>query len=166
MPGIRNFVRDNVKDVIEILGTLMKTGMTVNAKKCRFGLSEVEIVGFICNIDGRKPTGSKIDRINSWPTPTNLKELRGFLGITCFYRIWIENYSIIADPLYKLLRKDQDYIWEKDQEKSFGCLKSLITRSPILRPPQYGEGAGKIILTVDASPVEVGGVLHQEDKIV
>ncbi|OMJ17852.1 Retrovirus-related Pol polyprotein from transposon [Smittium culicis] len=159
--GVRNFVKDHIKDVVEILSTLQDTGMTVNAKKCKFGVSEVEIVGFICSEKGRRPVESKIKKILDWPIPSNLKELRGFLGLTCFYRVWIKNYSVIADPLYLLLRKDIIFEWSNAQNIAFEKLKLLITTPPILQAPKYDEDSGKFILTIDASPVGAGGVLHQ-----
>ncbi|OMJ09795.1 hypothetical protein AYI70_g10725, partial [Smittium culicis] len=51
--GIRNFVLNHIEDVVEILTTLKHTGMTINASKCNFGVSKVEIVGFICSEEGR-----------------------------------------------------------------------------------------------------------------
>ncbi|OMJ15154.1 Retrovirus-related Pol polyprotein from transposon, partial [Smittium culicis] len=162
--GVRNFVKEHVDDVVKILGTLQNTGMTINAKKCKFGVSEVEIVGFICSENGRKPLESKIKKILSWPIPSNLKELRGFLGLTCFYRVWIKSYSVISDPLYHLLRKDQAFEWTQDQNTSFEALKNLISTPPILQAPKYEKDSGKFILTIDASPVGAGGVLHQMNQ--
>ncbi|OMJ16744.1 Transposon Tf2-11 polyprotein, partial [Smittium culicis] len=162
--GIGIYVHKHIDDVVEILTTLKATGMTINAKKCRFGLAKVEVVGFICSEEGRKPTESKINKILQWPRPRNIKELRGFLGLTCFYRVWIKSYSVLADPLYKLLRKDEVYIWNKNQEKSFNTLKALVSTAPILKAPNYTKNPGKFILTVDASPVGAGGVLQQEDE--
>ncbi|OMJ17406.1 Retrovirus-related Pol polyprotein from transposon, partial [Smittium culicis] len=161
--GIRIYVHKHIDDVVEILTTLKTTGMTINTKKCRFGLAKVEVVGFVCSEEGRKPTESKINKILLWPRPRNIKELRGFLGLTCFYRVWIKSYSVIADPLYKLLRKDESYIWNRNQEKSFNTLKTYVSTAPILKAPNYTKNPGKFILTADASPVGAGGVLQQED---
>ncbi|OMJ20297.1 Transposon Tf2-8 polyprotein [Smittium culicis] len=161
---IRNFVLNLIEDAVEILTAIKRTGMTINASKCNFGVSKVEIVGFICSEEGKYPTENKIQKILSWPKPNNLKELRGFLGLTSFYRVWIQNYSDIADPLYKLLRKDKSYEWDKNQNLAFEKLKKKVTEAPVLKAPTYTENSERLILTVDASPVGAGGVLHQENE--
>ncbi|OMJ21136.1 Retrovirus-related Pol polyprotein from transposon [Smittium culicis] len=80
-----------------------------------------------------------------------------------FYRLWIQNFSSKTEPLYRLTKKDTDFNWGKEQNESFILLKKELTNPPILRAINYEKNAGKIILTIDASPYGAGAVLQQED---
>ncbi|OMJ22168.1 Retrovirus-related Pol polyprotein from transposon, partial [Smittium culicis] len=117
----------------------------------------------MCDVNGRVPIKEKIDYIKTWPTPKNLKQLRGFLGMCGFYRLWIEDYSTVAEPLFRLTKKNQDFYIGSEQLEAIEKLKAMLSSPPILKAPDYSEGAGKLILTVDASPVGAGAVLGQEN---
>ncbi|OMJ11965.1 Transposon Tf2-9 polyprotein [Smittium culicis] len=144
IPGVRRFVFEHINDVVSVLQTMINAGLTVSGKKCRFGVSEVELVGFICDEHGRRPTGSNISKVIEWPRPKNLTQVRGFLGMCGFYRIWVPNFSSLAEPLYRI--------------------KKSTYQQSVLRPPDYQDPNRPLILTVDASPVGAGAVLQQCDK--
>ncbi|OMJ18467.1 Retrovirus-related Pol polyprotein from transposon [Smittium culicis] len=164
LPGIRKFVYDHIIEVADVLKTMINSGLTVNGDKCRFGVQSAKLVGFLCNKDGRLPISEKTEIIKQFPIPKTLKQLRGFLGMCGFYRLWIDNYSTIAEPLFRLTKKESKFIINYEQLKAIEILKNKLTSPPILRPPEYGENSGKIYLTVDASPVGAGAVLSQEDE--
>ncbi|OMJ18039.1 Retrovirus-related Pol polyprotein from transposon, partial [Smittium culicis] len=163
LPGIRKFVYDHIYEVSEVLKTMISSGLTVNGDKCRFGVQSAKLVGFLCNKEGRLPLSEKTEIIKQFPVPKNLKQLRGFLGMCGFYRLWIDNFSTIAEPLFRLTKKESKFIM-KEQLKAMETLKAKLISPPVLRPPEYGGNSGKIYLTVDASPVGAGAVLSQEDE--
>jgi len=66
-------------------------------------------LGHVVGKDGVKPDPSKVDKILNYPYPTNLRDLRGALGLFSYYRRFIQNFSQVADPLYSLLKKDTLY---------------------------------------------------------
>ena len=66
---------------------------------------------------------SKIDNIKTWPKHINLKELLGFLGLTCYYRKFIRHYAIISQPLTTLLKKGALFIWTNASDIAFQTLK-------------------------------------------
>jgi len=101
----------------------------------------------------------KIDTIRDWPAPTNVSEIRSFLGLANYYRKFVPNFSAIASPLTALLHKDTPYQWESDQQKAFDELKTrLITTSVLLFP----DSAKPFTLTTDASDFAIGAVLSQD----
>ena len=65
------------------------------------------IVGFICGSGGRAPASAKVVKILDWKPCENTTEAKAFLGICVYYRIWIEDFGIIAEPIYRLFKKDQ-----------------------------------------------------------
>lgn len=92
------------------------------------------------------------------PPPTNLCQLRAFLGLTSYYRRFIKDFSKIARPLYDLLKKDQAYKWEKEQRGAFKALKAELISAPILRYPNFSR---PFLLHTDASGTRLGAVLAQ-----
>ena len=162
-PGIRRFVWEHMKDLHRILHRIGEAGGTVSGKKMQLGRTEVEIVGQKCSREGREPTDTRAQRIKDWPTPVNLTEVRGFLGLCGTVRIWIKDYSQIARPLVQLTRKDQEFVWGENQERAFQKLKECVTSAPALRPIDYQCGR-PVILSVDTSIHGIGFVLSQLDE--
>ena len=65
----------------------------------------------------------KLKGIQDWPTPTTVKQVRGFLGFGNFYRQFIRHFSNLAQPLNDLLKKDQKFEWTENCQKAFDQLK-------------------------------------------
>ena len=77
----------------------------------------------------------KVDLISKLPPPTNVKTMRQFLGHAGFYRRFIQDFSKIVKPLYKLLEKDAKFEWDAECQKRFEELKAYLTTAPIVRAP-------------------------------
>ena len=101
----------------------------------------------------------KVQGITDWPTPTNLKELRSFLGFGNYYKDFIQGYSKITRPLHDLTKKDTQWQWNHPQQNAFKLLKELFTSYPVLRNP---DPAKRYVLDTDASQYAVGATISQE----
>ncbi|KAL4278328.1 hypothetical protein GQ457_03G010840 [Hibiscus cannabinus] len=97
-----NMHLEHVRIVFEIL---RQQQFFLKVNKCAFGLQELEYLGHIVTSQGVKVDKTKIQTMLDWPTPTNVSELRGFLGITGYYRKFVCDYGVIAKPLTNLLKK-------------------------------------------------------------
>ena len=82
--------------VTSVLETLCKAGLFAKAEKCEFHQHSVEFLGFIVRRDGITMDVKKVQSILDWPTPTNMFEVRYFLGFCTFYRRFSTSYSYIA----------------------------------------------------------------------
>jgi hypothetical protein len=87
--------------------------------KCEFMKTKVEYLGHYISAEGISVDQRKVDAIKSWPIPTNVSELRSFLGLATYYRKFVKDFSATATPLTALLHKDKPYNWEKEQQSAF-----------------------------------------------
>jgi hypothetical protein len=166
IPGncnIRWFIWEHLNDIHRILWRIGEAGGTISGKKMQLCLKEAIIVGHRCNREGRFPTEERAEKISKWPRPTNLRAVRGFLGLCGTVRNWIKDYSKIARPLIDLTRKEVEFLWGETQEKSFEILKSLVASAPAIRPLDYNSKR-TIYLSVDTSIHGIGFVLSQADE--
>ena len=104
-----------------------------------------------------QPERSKVQGVESFPTPTTKKQVRCFLGMTGYYRMFIPDYASIAALLTDLRKNSapNQVVWTDRCEGSFQNLKSLLCREPVLRSPDFTK---EFILQTDASDVGVGAV--------
>jgi hypothetical protein len=161
MPGVRKHILLHLQWIDGVLADIERSGCTVSGKKSHFCAPALEVVGYLCGYDGRRPTEGHVKVIQLWPACDNITQVRGFLGACTYYRIWIENFSNMAAPLFGLLRKDVDFVWEEEQQEAMQLLKNALTTAPALMPLDYSPTAGKVILAVDSSVTGFGGVLMQ-----
>ncbi|KAL0403700.1 UNVERIFIED_CONTAM: Retrovirus-related Pol polyprotein from transposon.6 [Sesamum radiatum] len=116
------------------------------------------ILGHIVSSRGIEVDQAKIDVIKSLPYPTSVREIRSFLGHAGFYRRFIKDFSKIAQPLCKLLQKDETFDFDEACKLAFNKLKDSLTSAPIIQPPNW-ELPFEIMC--DASNHAVGAVLGQ-----
>ncbi|GBG80611.1 hypothetical protein CBR_g31071 [Chara braunii] len=107
----------------QVLEKLREANFKINAKKCDWVKTQVLYLGHVLDGDNVKPEDSKITVIRDWPTPRTLTELRSFLGLANYYRKFVRNFSTIAAPLRRLLRKETIWKWDKDCTSAMKKLK-------------------------------------------
>ena len=95
------------------------------------------VLGHIISNKGIEVDKAKIELISKFPSPTNVKTMRQFLGHAGFYKRFIKDFSKIAKPLYKLLEKDAKFEWNEDCQRSFEELKTYLTIAPVVRAPNW-----------------------------
>lgn len=109
-----NSYEDHLHHLHQVLELLAKDQSVVKLKKCQFAKREIHYLGHILSRQGVHTDPAKIEAVLQWPTPTNVRELRGFLGLAGFYRKFVCNFAIIAKPLTNLLKKHTLFVWTSD----------------------------------------------------
>ena len=125
---------------------------------------ELTYLGHVVCKEGIQTDPKKVEAICKGPIPTNVTEVRSFLGFTNYYQWFIKKYTQVAKPLYKLIsgenasRKCSPIKWDVECEIAFDQLKELCTTTPILA---YADFTKSFKLHTDASVLSLGAVLYQ-----
>jgi len=103
-------------------------------------MEKAHFLGHLISEEGISVDPAKVAAVEEWPRPTNVSEVRSFLGMTGYYRRFVKDFSKIASPLTRLLRKDHKFEWAAEYENSFQELKQRLVTAPILVIPEGNEG--------------------------
>ena len=139
---------------------LRQRGLKAKPSKCVFFKSPIEFLGYLVSADGIEPQPDKIEKIESWPVPHCLTELRAFVGLASYYRRFIKHFATIAEPLTNLIKgKSKQLAWTDEVQAVFKKLKRALLDIVTLAYPIPGLPC---ILNTDAFDVAVGAVLSQK----
>ncbi|KAL4004005.1 hypothetical protein ACER0C_003718 [Sarotherodon galilaeus] len=145
----------------EVFSAIRRAGLRLNPAKCRLLARETTFLGHVISAQGIATDSAKVAAVRDWPTPSNVKELRSFLGLASYYRRFIKGFATIASPLHRLTDKGQPFGWGDACAAAFAQLKEALTRAPVLA---YPDARQPFIVDTDASNVGVGAVLSQQGE--
>jgi len=151
----------HLKDLQQVFNRLQQAQLTLKPNKCHFAKPSVLYLGHIISAEGIEPNPAKTAVIDTYPRPTDVKHIRKFLGLTNYYRRFIQDYSTITAPLRALLQDEATFAWSPECEAAFLLLKSKLVSPPILRYPDHSQ---PFILTTDASKSGISYILSQKDR--
>ena len=152
---------EHLKHLREVFERLHKANLKLKPKKCCFLRPEVHFLGHVISREGIRPDPMKTEKVRNYPQPVDMTGLRRFLGLASYYRRFVPGFATVAAPLHKLTKKNVVFEWSAECEKSFVCLKELLTTPPVLAYPKFGPSR-TFILETDASTVGLGAILSQE----
>jgi hypothetical protein len=146
-----------------VLQKLREERLYAKFSKCEFWLERVSFLGHVISKEGITVDPKKVEAVVNWERPTNVHEIRSFLGLAGYYRRFVEGFSKLSGPLTALTKKNTRFVWTEDCEHSFQELKRRLVTAPILTLPS---GSGGFIIYSDASRRGLGCVLMQNGKVV
>ncbi|KAF7841378.1 Transposon Ty3-G Gag-Pol polyprotein [Senna tora] len=149
--------REHIFHLRQVLRTLQHHSLFAKQSNCSFCTTAVEYLGHIIRKDGVHVDSKKIAAMVDWPTPINVRQLRGFLGLTGYYRKFITCYASIAHPLTELLKRNR-FKCHEVADQAFQQLKLCMTRAPVLALPNFSL---PFVVDTDASNTGIGAVLTQ-----
>jgi hypothetical protein len=156
-------VEEHEKHLRQVLQCLRENQLFANLEKCEFFQTEVKYLGHVISGEGIAVDPAKIQAIVEWPTPTNVSEVRSFMGLAGYYRRFVQGFSRIAHPITSLQRKGKKFIWTEKCSEAFQILKDKLTSAPILAVPDPAEN---FVVCTDASLEGIGAVLMQEGRVI
>jgi hypothetical protein len=149
---------EHLEHLHQVLTLLAKDQWVVKLKKCRFAQQEIHYLGHILSSQGIRTDPDKVSVVLQWPVPTNVHELRGFLGLAGFYRRFIRHFAIMAKPLTQLLKKHQLFVWTEEHQKAFEALQQALCSAPVLAILDFTK---VFAIETDTCQSGVGAVLLQ-----
>lgn len=157
-------LQEHIQSLKLIFDCLQNANLKVQLDKSEFCKRETQFLGHIVTQDGVKPNPSKVDCVVNYPIPKNQKQIKQFLGLTGYYRKFIKDYSHLAKPMTKYLKKDAKMnIDDLSYRQSFDNLRKILTNDPILIYPDFTK---IFTLNTDASNYALGAVLSQNNRPV
>lgn len=141
-----------------VLQRLKENGLRINWSKCQFFKDSVTYLGYKIDKHGLHTDDKKIEAIVAAPPPTNVTQLRSFMGLVNFYSKFCINMSDILKPMYNLLKKNVKWKWDENCSKAFNRIKKVLSSSPVLA---HYDPSLPLILAVDSSGYGLGSALLQ-----
>ena len=154
-------MQEHVEHLKKVLQKLNEAGLRLKPSKCVFAADEIEYLGHTLTANGVKLNSGKVEAVKNFPRPTNVKEVKSFLGLANFYRRHIADMAVISRPLTALTRKEVKFDWTEGCEEAFGKVKQRLVSAPVLHPPDLTK---PFQLWTDASERGFGAVLEQKDQ--
>jgi len=169
---VKNYLDDWVVDAEDwpdmlvklrmVLDKLRIANLTLKPSKCLFGAKSIEFLGFVIGGGQISPGTMKSQAIEKFPVPKDVHGVRRFLGLTGFFRRFVQNYATLAEPLSRLTKKDAVFEWSEMQERAFSEMKKVFADKPIFC--MFDPKAAVTEVHTDASSVGLGAMLLQSKE--
>jgi hypothetical protein len=156
-------LQEHVQLLQQVIQILQDNHFLLKMSKCEFAKGELEYLGHTISTKGIHTEPSKVQAVLDWPVPQSLKALRGFLGLTGYYRRFIKHYGLISKPLTQLLKKGVQFQWTSVAQTAFDTLKQALVQAPVLAVPNFSQ---QFVLETDASDLGIGAVLMQNGHMI
>ena len=149
---------DHIRHIKIVFRLLHKVGLKIQSTKNHFFQHRIELLGKVISGTTISPQKRHIESLRKFPRPATIKQLQSFLGICTWNCNLVPDYSQTIQPLTKLLRKNEPFIWGSDQEDAFLYLKEFFTETTAQYFVDYTQ---PIYVAADASDKFIAGVAYQ-----
>eukprot|EP00957_Ditylum_brightwellii_P010771 816324-Ditylum_brightwellii.AAC.1 len=153
---------EHMELVLKVLKKLEENRCKVNPLKCQWAVQETKFLGHWLTPEGVRPLQKKIDAVLRLGAPTNMKELRSFIGAVTYYKNMWPQRSHVLEPLTKLTGKGK-FEWSQDHQKAFESMKVITAYDALLTYPNFNL---PFQIYTDASDYQMGAVIMQNGKVV
>ena len=151
-------VEEHLDQLREVLTSLQNAGLKIKPSKCHLMQTRVRYLGHIVSSKGIEIDPEKVRCVSDWPTPTDQRSLKQFMGLASYYKRFVQGFAQVAAPLNALTEKTKTWEWTAECNGAFLELKKRLVSAPILVMPCFNH---KFILDTDASGEGLGAVLSQ-----
>ncbi len=158
---VHQFVLNHIKNLDFVLLNFELIDCIISDEKSQFCMSSIKIMRFVCDFHDRRSEDFKIIKILEWHLCHDITSAQAFIEVCVYYRVWIENFVLIAASIFPLFKKKIKFMWEREQEKVMNKLKLTFITASIMRSLNYSEQTEEIVLIMNASLQEWEAMLQQ-----
>ncbi|XP_062551120.1 uncharacterized protein K02A2.6-like [Armigeres subalbatus] len=135
---------------------LQEFGFTVRLEKCSFGRKQIKYLAHMLDQHGIRPDPAKVEAIKLMPAPTNVSEVRSFLGAVNYYGKFVPNMRALRSPMDDLLKTGAKFVWTSQCQRAFDEFKTILSSDLLLT--HYNPKLD-IVVSADASSVGLGATI-------
>jgi hypothetical protein len=146
-----------------VLQCLRENKLFGKLSKWSFYQSKIHYLGHVILDEGIVVDPTKVEAIMEWHAPTNVPEVRSFMGLTGYYRRFVEGFSKIENPITELQKKNKKFVWTEKCVEAFRRLKEMLTTTLILKVLDMDNN---FLVCTDASKEGLGRVLMQDGRVI
>lgn len=155
-------------EILERIAAKFKyANLSISPEKSKFCYKRLKYLGHIIDETGIGMDKSRVEAIENFATPVNVKDVQPLMGLAGWYRRFIKDFSLITAPISELVKRSEPFVWTSDREESFQKLIRALTTAPVLATANYDL---EFEIQADASKLGCGSVLvqHQngEEKVI
>ena len=151
---------EHLQQLRKVFNKIREKGLKLNFKKCEFGKSSINYMGYILRSEGLFPEPEKVNSILHMKPPSNTSEVRSFLGLVTYCSKFVSNLAAITEPLRQLTRQKAGFIRNGEQESAFSKIKTFISKAPVL---SYFHPAFEAKTVADARKQGLGATLLEKN---
>ena len=157
---MRRAWENHIEHLKTVFARCSELNIKLNPKKVIIGRKQIEFLGHIVSADGLRPSPKKIQAISTLKPPTDVSQLRKFLGMVNYYTAFIPRKAAIQQPLNKLLTKAQAWEWNETHQEAWDTLKNSLTTDCVRA---YPDPTKPFVMSTDASGYAIANILSQPD---
>jgi len=156
-----NTWEEHIKMLTKLLETVIKSNIKHKSSKCIFGATKVIFLGHEISKDGIRQEPNKLKALSSLPKPRDVSEVKRVMGMFSYYRKFVPNFAMIAEPLVELTRKTKKFIWDNEQRSAFKEILQSLAKNATLAHFNHKDPT---MIKTDASHKGVAGMLLQKQN--
>uniref|UniRef100_A0A7I4YY53 RNA-directed DNA polymerase n=1 Tax=Haemonchus contortus TaxID=6289 RepID=A0A7I4YY53_HAECO len=149
-------IEEHVANLEALFKRISDYGFRVRVDKCNFLMPQLRYLGNIIDSTGRRPDPAKIEVIRKMPNPTDIGQVRSFLGMLNYYGHFISEMRQLRAPLDDLLRKNAPFKWSAECQDAFQRAKDVLASDLLLT---HYDPSKEIVIAADASEYGLGAVI-------
>ena len=157
---------EHLSHLKQVFDKLREQKFYARTAKCHFNMPKLKYLGHIVGNGQSSTDPDKMKTVSDWPAPTNVTEVRQFLGFAQWFRKFINHFADISYPLTQLLRKlpsGNVFQWSQEAQKAMEKIKYALAHAPVLRLPDWDL---PFEVSTDASKYAISAILTQEGQPV
>jgi hypothetical protein len=151
------------KNLCLVLQCLRENKLYRKLSKCSFYQSRIHYLGHVISNEGITVDPAKVEAIMEWPEPTNVPEVRSFMGLVRYYQRFVERFLKIENLIMELQKKNKKFVLTEKCTEAFRRLKELLMTTSILKVPDIEED---LLVCTDESKEGLGEILMQDDRVI